>query len=44
MIPQVPWPDGLAASLALLWFVCVMFSWFAHEVMGWRAPWDRRKP
>jgi hypothetical protein len=44
LIPQLPWPNGILASLALLWFVCVMFSWYVHEFLGLRAPWERRKP
>jgi hypothetical protein len=43
LIPQLPWPDGILASFLLLWFTCALFSWFAHEVLGLRAPWERRK-
>jgi len=43
MIPQLPWPDALWASVLLLWFVCALFSWYVHEFLGLPALWERRR-
>jgi hypothetical protein len=42
VIPQAPWPDGLIASVLLVYLLlCALPSYIVHELYGWRWWWDR---